>query len=433
VDFHLFTPNSSLDAALKLALILLGTFFAVRYALTRKTWLAPFIFIFLSALFLAPVFLQIDVWSEVSAFRPFLLLMILVFFILSPALEWLDQKRTEAVGQKNFKRAAHEIQLAFEALAREKIGALIAIEREDSLEAIAKKGIPLHGDITKEVLATLFTPYTPTHDGGAIIRDRKIAACGCVFPLSADEHMAKDLGTRHRAALGLSEKTDALVIIVSEESGEVSIASYGKLEHNTRPDHLEKKIIQELGKTHHKTDLHFPALLARRLHLSGNTSKSVTSFSKRLLLLSATVFFASLFMSFFPKNNLSMIPRVFIEGGRWDWIYAIPLLAAGFLIVRFLTGTQLAFHPETRQMGRFFTFLGFPLIKHEYIYGKLKGLEIVPSKKWRNYFELRLVKGRFKSWLVLESKNIEKLEKSRLALDPPQPVTNFGNPSISLQ
>ena len=402
-----------------------GVSFSLRYVLSRRTWGSPFLFTALASLLLAPIYFNFDLWSEVSALRPVLVSSILIFFILSPFLEWLDAKRIEADGQRKFRHAAREIRMTFEAMSREKIGALVAIEREDSLAHIARKGIPLKGEISKEVLATLFTPYTPTHDGGVIIADRKIAACGCVFPLSADEHMSKDLGTRHRAALGLSEKTDALVLVASEESGEISVASYGKLHHNIAPENLEKRILSELGHTRHKAKLHFPMVPYKRIWMTKRGARSVTSLARRILILTGALFFASLFLSFAPKDWMN---------DKYQWVFAIPAAASILLILQAFAGAKTVFHPEIRQVERVYTFLGIPAMKRAYLYEKLKGMNICASKNWKNLYELRLVKSRFKSWLILESKNLHKLEDIKLALDPPRAETNFGSvtPSASI-
>jgi diadenylate cyclase len=115
-----------------------------------------------------------------------------------------------------------------ETLARRQFGALIAIEREISLDGYRRSGTRLDAPLVPELLASFFYPRTPLHDGGVIIRDNTILAARCIFPLSAGDS-ARGLGTRHRAALGLSEETDAVVIVVSEESGTISLAFQGRL------------------------------------------------------------------------------------------------------------------------------------------------------------------------------------------------------------
>jgi diadenylate cyclase len=126
-----------------------------------------------------------------------------------------------------------EITKAATILSKKKVGALISIEREIGLKAYIESGIKLDSRVTSELLHTVFTPNTPLHDGGIIIQGSIIAAAGCLFPLTQNPHVSSALGTRHRAAIGLSEETDAVVIVVSEETGDISIALNGKLsKHN---------------------------------------------------------------------------------------------------------------------------------------------------------------------------------------------------------
>ncbi len=122
-----------------------------------------------------------------------------------------------------------EVVQACEHLSRSKIGALIAIEREMGLTNYIESGLLLDARVSSELLITLFFQNTPTHDGGIIIRGDRIAACGSLFPLSQNSQLSRSLGTRHRAAVGLTEETDAVVVVVSEETGAVSVAVYGKL------------------------------------------------------------------------------------------------------------------------------------------------------------------------------------------------------------
>jgi diadenylate cyclase len=114
-------------------------------------------------------------------------------------------------------------------LAEQRVGALIAIEREISTKAVQETGIEVDSRVVPELLAGIFHPNTPLHDGGVIIRGSRIVAAGCLFPLSQRSELSKGLGTRHRAALGLTEETDAIVVVVSEESGAVSVSYRGKL------------------------------------------------------------------------------------------------------------------------------------------------------------------------------------------------------------
>lgn len=113
-------------------------------------------------------------------------------------------------------------------LSRQKIGCLIAIERETKLRTYIESGVAMEAKISSELLQTIFTPQSPLHDGGVITRGNQIIAASCLFPLSDNPNFSKIIGTRHRAALGITEQTDTIVIMVSEETGEISVASDGK-------------------------------------------------------------------------------------------------------------------------------------------------------------------------------------------------------------
>jgi len=123
-----------------------------------------------------------------------------------------------------------EIMEAAEQLARSKIGAIIAVEQEVGLEEYAMTGSPVQAKVSKEMLTTIFTPYSPLHDGAVIIAGDSIKAAGAILPLTQYSLPDRSLGTRHRAALGLSEETDAIVIVVSEETSRISVAQRGRLE-----------------------------------------------------------------------------------------------------------------------------------------------------------------------------------------------------------
>jgi diadenylate cyclase len=127
-------------------------------------------------------------------------------------------------------KSLDEIVKAAIALSNRKIGALIAIERETSLKDFVEIGTPLDGKVSKELLLSIFHPTSPIHDGAVVIKGNRIVAAGCFLPITMDTDVSKALGTRHRSGIGLSEETDAVVIIVSEETGTVSMAMNGKLE-----------------------------------------------------------------------------------------------------------------------------------------------------------------------------------------------------------
>ncbi|MEA3560556.1 MAG: diadenylate cyclase CdaA, partial [Candidatus Omnitrophota bacterium] len=114
-------------------------------------------------------------------------------------------------------------------LSKRKIGALIAVERDIGLKAYIESGVRLDARVSSELIQTIFMPNTPLHDGGIIIKEERLAASGCLFPLTESLSISKTVGTRHRAALGLTEETDAGCVVISEETGAISVAIGGKL------------------------------------------------------------------------------------------------------------------------------------------------------------------------------------------------------------
>lgn len=133
------------------------------------------------------------------------------------------------LGEEEVRHLVEQIVKAVTALARTKTGALIIIERKTGLKDYIETGIKIDGMVSSEVLSNVFVPNTPLHDGATIIRGDRLVAAGCFLPLTENYNLNKNLGTRHRAALGISEISDALAIIVSEETGVISFAAEGKL------------------------------------------------------------------------------------------------------------------------------------------------------------------------------------------------------------
>ncbi|MBF0547380.1 MAG: TIGR00159 family protein [Candidatus Riflebacteria bacterium] len=122
-----------------------------------------------------------------------------------------------------------EIAKTIEICAKKRIGALIVIEQEIGLKDFSDKGVPLKSPISSELLNTIFMPFTPLHDGAVIIKGMRVESASCFLPISNNPDLAREVGTRHRAAVGITEITDALALIVSEETGSISIARGGKL------------------------------------------------------------------------------------------------------------------------------------------------------------------------------------------------------------
>jgi len=143
-------------------------------------------------------------------------------------------------------KVVYEIVNAVEYLKRMRIGALIVIERDNSLNDYIEKSKKIYGDISSDLLISIFFPNNPLHDGGVIIQGDKITSAGAVFATSDNLRISKRLGTRHRAALGISEETDCISLIVSEETGRLSIAVGGELNYNLTLDEFKLMLLEEL-------------------------------------------------------------------------------------------------------------------------------------------------------------------------------------------
>lgn len=138
---------------------------------------------------------------------------------------------------------ASEVALAAERLSRMGVGGIIAIERQVRLDEYVPAGSEMQARVSADLLVTIFTPYSPLHDGAVVIRGDTIIGAGCILPLSQRPELDRSLGTRHRAALGLAEETDALVIVVSEETSVISLAAQGQLWGHLTPQQLKSRII----------------------------------------------------------------------------------------------------------------------------------------------------------------------------------------------
>lgn len=165
-------------------------------------------------------------------------------------LEQLGKKqiitRRQSLTLDEREKVVYELMNAIDYMRKSKIGGLIAIEKEISLNDYVGKSKELYADISSELLISIFFPRNPLHDGGVIIQGNRIACAGSVFPISLNGKINKKLGTRHRAALGISEESDAIAIVISEESGKISIAINGTLNYNLSLDDARMILIEEL-------------------------------------------------------------------------------------------------------------------------------------------------------------------------------------------
>lgn len=159
---------------------------------------------------------------------------------------------------------------ACEIMSNEKTGALIVFERDNSLEQICKTGTTVDAAVSQELIRNIFFPKASLHDGAMIIRNGRIEAAGCVLPLSENRHLSTDLGTRHRAGVGMSEASDAVVLIVSEETGTLSVAIGGMLKRHLAPETLERMLRKELIREQTNQENVFRRLLRKKKKTGGN-------------------------------------------------------------------------------------------------------------------------------------------------------------------
>ena len=159
---------------------------------------------------------------------------------------WFGISNLSAEGPTKISHTVEEICKACKSLSETHTGALIVIERETKLNDLIRVGIPLESLVSSELLLNIFVVNTPLHDGAVIIREDKIMAATCVLPLTNREDLSSELGTRHRAAIGLSEQADAVTVIVSEETGTISYTVNGKIFRNQTPESLKANLLRIL-------------------------------------------------------------------------------------------------------------------------------------------------------------------------------------------
>jgi len=186
--------------------------------------------------------------SLLSFIVPYLGLAIIVLF-------QSEIRRTLArIGRKSWvgagfraPEAIHEIVLAVEELAAHKTGALIVLERDIGLRTFVESGVHMEAQISRDLLLSIFQPGLPLHDGAAIVQKDRIAAAACFLPLTTNPSVSRNLGTRHRAAIGITEETDCLSVVVSEETGRISVAAFGELVSGISLGELVDRINQHFG------------------------------------------------------------------------------------------------------------------------------------------------------------------------------------------
>ena len=221
--FVMFKETRAVQMLLGLGGLMVASFVARRFELFSTSWLLE------------------NFWS-------FWVLALIVLFQpeLRRALAQLGQSRLfEGMVLGARAQQSHlldDVVKAADALAGKRIGALLVLERSTGLRNYAELGVPLDALVSADLLVSLFLPYSPLHDGAVFIRGDRVAAAGCFLPLSRNTQLGRAMGTRHRAALGLAEETDAVVLVVSEETGRISLAVAARMETPLDRDSLQRRL-----------------------------------------------------------------------------------------------------------------------------------------------------------------------------------------------
>jgi diadenylate cyclase len=189
--------------------------------------------------------LQVLDWLMVKLFGISIISVLIIFHPeIRQGLARLGQRNHFGIALRDeeLTHMLQEVSRAAENLSKQKIGALIAIEKNDPLFGYRQSGVTIDAVVSADLIEAIFTPNNPLHDGGLVIQNARLSSAGCLFPLAQNQELSRIFGTRHRAALGLSEETDAIIIIISEERQDISLAYRSRLEKDLSREELVSKI-----------------------------------------------------------------------------------------------------------------------------------------------------------------------------------------------
>lgn len=178
---------------------------------------------------------------------PFFIVVLVVLFQPELRRGFLRMGEAGSLGPRGLPGQISDLSTAFRALSRRNTGALVVFERQTGIKGLQDTGVPLDAALSGALLESIFYPKSPLHDGAVIVRGERIVAACCMLPLTDRTSLSRELGTRHRAALGATEDSDAVAVVVSEESGRISLAYKGKIQPVGDPDHLEQVLAEHLN------------------------------------------------------------------------------------------------------------------------------------------------------------------------------------------
>jgi diadenylate cyclase len=240
-----FTPTDALD-------ILVVAFLIYQFLLIIRGRRAAHVLVglcILAAIYAAAVWAKLEVLRTILAtLAPFTAIALIVMFQseLRRMLARLGRRPFLGISQLERREVTQEILLAITHLAQKKTGALIVVERKIGLRTFVESGVNLDAAISRDLLCAIFHPGGALHDGAVIIQGDRIASAACFLPLTTNPQLVAELGTRHRAALGITEESDCFSVIVSEETGRISIAGFGEIELDVEPERVEQLLTGRL-------------------------------------------------------------------------------------------------------------------------------------------------------------------------------------------
>ncbi len=240
--YFLSIPKMTIVDLLEIVIIAFAIYSIILWVKNTRAWslVKGILVLFLCYLFAYLLDMSVILWIFDKTIAIGITAVMIVF---QPEL----RRALEELGRKNLVRTVNEIVKAVVELAKVKTGALIIIEKDITLAEYERTGINIDSAISSQLLINIFEHNTPLHDGAVIIRGNRIVAATCYLPLSDNLGLSKELGTRHRAGVGVSEASDSLTIIVSEETGKISVATGGKLLRNIDGELLKKKMAEMQG------------------------------------------------------------------------------------------------------------------------------------------------------------------------------------------
>ena len=201
-----------------------------------------------ASIYQVAVFAQLEALrSLLSSLAPYSAIAIIILFQSEIRRTLARLGRRRLLGGFRRPESTDEILLALSSMARDKVGALIVLERDIGLRTFIESGVPLDAQISRDLLLSIFHSGTALHDGAVIVQKERISAAACFLPLSVNPLVSSKMGTRHRAGIGITEETDCLALIVSEETGAISVAAFGSLERNVTIERVDSRIYSHFG------------------------------------------------------------------------------------------------------------------------------------------------------------------------------------------